>query len=151
ATRLISAECDCEPTGYQSLVSTGDLLPGWYDEWVIVVRERLRQLRLHSLEILCDRFSKARRYPEAVQAGLAAVAGEPLRESAHRTVIRAHVAAGNRGEALRQYATYRQLAMETFGIGPSPEMEAMVREPVVAHGSVDRPPAAGPAVFDTHA
>ena len=110
-----------------------------------------RLARLHALEALCATLSDRHRYAEAVQAGLAAVAGEPLRESAHRTLIRAHVAAGNRGEALRQYATYRQLAMETFGIGPSPEMEAMVREPVVAHGSVDRPPAAGPAVFDTHA
>jgi DNA-binding SARP family transcriptional activator len=128
ASRLIGAVNGFEPTPYDSLVQRGDLLPGWYDEWVVMERERLRQLRLHALEALCDTLSDLHRYPEAVQAGLAAVAGEPLRESAHRTLIRAHVAAGNRCEALRQYATYRQLAMEAFGIGPSPEMEAMVRD-----------------------
>ncbi|MEH0830542.1 AfsR/SARP family transcriptional regulator, partial [Micromonospora sp. CPCC 205714] len=29
-----------------------DLLPGWYDDWVLADRGRLRQLRLHMLEVL---------------------------------------------------------------------------------------------------
>jgi DNA-binding SARP family transcriptional activator len=35
----------------------GDLLPGWHDDWVLVERERLRQLRLYALETLAARRS----------------------------------------------------------------------------------------------
>jgi DNA-binding SARP family transcriptional activator len=103
-----------------------DLLPDWTDDWVMVERERLRQLRLHALEVLCDRLTDARRFGEAVQAGLAAVRAEPLRESAQRSLIRAHLAEGNLGEALRQYRSFRQLLQEELGVAPSPELEDLV-------------------------
>lgn len=32
------------------LLNSRELLPGWYDDWVIVERERLSQLRLHAIE-----------------------------------------------------------------------------------------------------
>jgi len=103
-----------------------DLLPDWTDDWVMVERERLRQLRLHALEVLCDRLTVARRFGEAVQAGLAAVKAEPLRESAQRSLIRAHLAEGNLGEAVRQYRSFRQLLHEELGVEPSPELEDLV-------------------------
>ena len=55
----------------------GELLPGWYDEWVTVERERYRQLRLHALEEVCDRLLRHGQYPQALMVVLAAVSGEP--------------------------------------------------------------------------
>jgi DNA-binding SARP family transcriptional activator len=66
------------------------------------------------------------RFGEAVQAGLAAVKAEPLRESAQRSLIRAHLAEGNLGEALRQYHSFRRLLLEELGVGPSAELEDLV-------------------------
>jgi DNA-binding SARP family transcriptional activator len=98
----------------------GELLPTWYDDdWVVVERERFHQLRLHALEALCDRLTTAGRYGEAIDAGLAAVAAEPLRESAHRILIKAHLAEGNQGEADRQYELCRQLLHNDLGVEPS--------------------------------
>ncbi len=57
-----------------------DLLPEWYEDWVLVERERFRQLRLHALEAICERFTEEGKYGLALEAGLAAVAAEPLRE-----------------------------------------------------------------------
>jgi DNA-binding SARP family transcriptional activator len=102
-----------------------DVLPDWYDEWVIVARERYRQLRLHALEALCDILLDQRRMGEAVEAALCAIAGEPLRESAHRCLIRIHLAEGNRGEALRQYQLYCRLLREELDVDPSPLMEEL--------------------------
>ena len=104
-----------------------DLLPDWYEEWVVLERERFRQLRLHALEALCRRLTEAGRFGAAVQAGLAAVAGEPLRESAHRTLIRAHLAEGNPGEAVRQYHLYRRLLAGELAIEPSAAIRELVR------------------------
>jgi DNA-binding SARP family transcriptional activator len=105
---------------------TEDLLPDWYDEWVVVARERFRHLRLHALEALSQRLTAAGRIPQAIQAGLAAVAAEPLRESAHRTVIRAHLSEGNVAEAIAQFRKYRELLQTELGIQPSRRMEELM-------------------------
>jgi len=105
---------------------SGDLLPDWYDDWVLVEREHVRQLRLHALEALCDRLLEAGSYAEAAEAALAVIATDPLRESAHRALIRVHLAEGNIGEALRQYAFFRRLSTQLLGLDPSPEMEQLM-------------------------
>lgn len=104
---------------------TGDLLPDWYDDdRVLLERERYRQLRLNALDALCERALREGRLTDALEAGLLAVAGEPLRESAHRCLIRVHLAAGNRAEALRQYELCRRLLDEQLGIEPTPLLRA---------------------------
>jgi DNA-binding SARP family transcriptional activator len=103
-----------------------DLLPGWDEDWLVVEREHHRQLRLHALEMLSDTLCRERRYGEALSAALAAVAGEPLRESSHRRVIQAHLAEGNPAEALRQYEIYRRLVRDELGLAPTEEIRGLV-------------------------
>lgn len=105
---------------------TSELLPGWYDEWVVAERERHRQLTLHALELLCARLVGDQHFADAVLAALAAINQEPLRESSHRALIRAHLAEGNPGEALRCYERYKELAADALGVAPSPSMKALV-------------------------
>jgi DNA-binding SARP family transcriptional activator len=104
----------------------GDLLPDWYDEWLVVERERLRQLRMHALDAACRQLAEAGRHSEAAEVGLASLAAEPLRESAHRALIEVHLAEGNHVEAVRQYETYRQLARRHLGIEPTRELTELV-------------------------
>ena len=103
-----------------------DLLPDWYDDWVLLERERFRQLRLRALESRCARLTAAGRLDEALEAGLLAVVGEPLRESAHRALVRLHLAEGNAAEALRQFRLCRRLLLEQLGVEPSPRMLELV-------------------------
>ena len=113
-----------------SLMSV-DILPDWYEEdWVVLHRERYHQLRLHALEAMCDRFTAAHRYGEAVEAGLAAVRAEPLRESAHRTLVRAHLAEGNRFEANRQYHNCRRLLQAELGLEPSRGLRELIAQEI---------------------
>jgi DNA-binding SARP family transcriptional activator len=96
-----------------------DLLAGWYEDWVLCERERLRQLRLHALEALSGQLLAIGDPMAAVDAALEAVALEPLRESAHRAAIRAYLVEGNRGEALYQLGKLRHLLLGELGIQPS--------------------------------
>jgi DNA-binding SARP family transcriptional activator len=105
---------------------SSDLLPDWYEDWVLVERERFRQLRMHTLETLCRRLTAAGRWAEAVDAGLASVAGEPLRESGQRALIAAHIAEGNHHEALRQYNFYCTMLDKELGVSPSQQMEELI-------------------------
>lgn len=106
----------------------GDLLPDWSEDWVLIERERVRQLRMHALEALCRQLTAARCFAHAVEAGLAAVAVEPLRESAHRVLIEAHLAEGNRCEAVRQFEGLRVLLDDGLGVAPSPVLALLLEE-----------------------
>jgi DNA-binding SARP family transcriptional activator len=134
ARRIIS---DADPSSHVSpevLVLAGDVLPDWYDEWVLLERERFRQLRLRALETLSDRLVEAGRLAEALDAAQAAVGAEPLRESAHRALVRVHLVEGNAGEAVRQYRLFRHLLGEQLGLEPSERMEELMRS-IAAAGS----------------
>jgi DNA-binding SARP family transcriptional activator len=92
-----------------SCVLSWDLLPSWYDDWLLIDRERQRQIRLHALERMSAWYVSAERFDSAIEAALQAIAGDPLRESAHRCLIRAHLAEGNVSEARRQVHSYAAL------------------------------------------
>jgi DNA-binding SARP family transcriptional activator len=96
-----------------------DLLPDWDDEWIDIERDRLRQLRLHMIEALAERLIGEGRFGLAIEAAMAAVRADNLRESAHRMVIRAHVAEGNVIEARRAYEACRTVLVREIGVEPS--------------------------------
>lgn len=108
----------------------GDLLPDWYDDWVLIERERLRQLRLHALEAHCLRLARCGRFGEAIDAGMAAVSADPLRESAHRALILAYLAEDNTIEAVRQYVRFRDLAWEALRVEPSRALTAQLADTI---------------------
>lgn len=99
-----------------------DLLPTWSDDWVLIERERVRQLRLHALDALSRAMSGQNRFGLAVEAAQAAVAAEPLRESAQRTLIEVHLAEHNVAEAVRVYRSYVTLLDDQLGIAPTADL-----------------------------
>jgi DNA-binding SARP family transcriptional activator len=103
-----------------------DVLPTWDEDWVVVERERQRQLRMHALESMSSVLCRRGRFPEAIAAALAAVDAEPLRESAQRALITAHLAEGNVSEAVRQMDLYRRLLAHEMGIAPSRQLQQLV-------------------------
>ncbi len=113
------------------------LLPGWYEDWVIFAREQLRQRWLHGLEALSRCLVNEGRHPQAVDAALAVVVMDPLRESAQRVLIEAHLAEGNVAEARRSFRLYGERVRRELGVAPSRELRALLATP---EGS--RPPVA---------
>jgi DNA-binding SARP family transcriptional activator len=103
-----------------------DLLPGWEDDWLLLERERVRQMHLQALEALSSRLYAVGKYGRAVQAALAAVSIEPLRESAYDALITAHLGQGNVGEAHRQYQRYAQILWDELRLTPSRPFEQVI-------------------------
>jgi len=109
----------------ETLCARGDLLPEWFDEWVVLDREQLRELRLHALEMASTLLTAQGRMAEAAQAALAAVQAEPLRESAARALVKVHLAEGNWGLAITRYRAYCQVIRQELGLDPSPQMRTL--------------------------
>ena len=112
--------------GQLALAFERDLLPDWYDDWLIEWRELWRQVRLHALERLARSLMNELAYELAIDAALSAIRAEPLRESAHRTLIEIHLAEGNVSEAIRQYNHFSSLLKEELDIAPSSRMALLI-------------------------
>ncbi|MEE6179631.1 AfsR/SARP family transcriptional regulator [Mycobacterium sp. 050134] len=134
------------------------LLPGWDEEWLLLAREQLRQLRLHALEATGRRLIQSGHYQAAIDVMLGVVAEEPLRESAQSVLIEAHIGDGNMSEARRQFDIFaamlwRELRLHAsaelrckVGLtptaaapGPAPERRDITAPPLRAHGFDTRP------------
>jgi DNA-binding SARP family transcriptional activator len=126
ARRLLDGTADADDLDAGETALGGELLPDWYDDWLVFERERFRQVSLHALEALAERLVRAGQVARALEAALSAVRAEPLRESAHRVLIRVHLAEGNRGEAIRQYELCRRLLRERLGIDPTEQLERLL-------------------------
>lgn len=103
-----------------------ELLPGWYDDWVLVERERLRQRYLHNLEQLAAEQLAAGDYARALETTLAALRAEPLRESPHRLLVEIHLAEGNYCEAVNAYQICCDLLRRELGVPPSARLRQLL-------------------------
>lgn len=120
-----SAVAEGQP-GIAPGVFEADLLPGWDEDWLVVDRERVRQARLHALERLSAQHLHAKRYAAALDAALAALHADPLRESAHRAVIGVHLAEDNIGAAVTQYEQCRALLWAELAVAPSRALRSLM-------------------------
>lgn len=126
AHRLLDASAELGDLDLNDSLFVNDLLPDWYDEWLLIERERFRELRLRALDCLCERLAATGHGSRAVECGLAAIRGDPLRESSHRALIRIYLAEGNQAEAIHQYRFYRELLNGRLGLSPSSQMTELV-------------------------
>jgi DNA-binding SARP family transcriptional activator len=109
------------------MILSSDLLPGWYDDWVLAEAEDWQQLRLHALETLAGRLTAVGCWGQAADAAGAAVRAEPLRESAHAALIQVHLAEGNQSEAVRQFTRYRALLHAELGLEPTVRLRRLIQ------------------------
>jgi DNA-binding SARP family transcriptional activator len=103
-----------------------ELLAGWYDDWVLAARERLQARRAEALERLST-LSCARGLPgDAALYAALAVGAQPLRESAYRALLRAHLDRGDRPEAVELYRELALMLRRELGVAPSSETAAVM-------------------------
>jgi DNA-binding SARP family transcriptional activator len=118
------SEEDLGPAAIAAL--SRDLLPGWYEDWVLLESEDWRQLRLHALEALAVRLTAAGRFGEAALAAGAAIRADPLRESARACLIRVHLGEGNQSEALREFERFSHVLRAELGLTPTAQFRRLV-------------------------
>jgi len=102
------------------------LLPSWSEDWLLPERERWDQVRLHALETMALQYLAAEDYLTALEVALAAVSVDSIRESAHRIVVKVHIAEGNSASAIRHYQWYRGLVQRELGVTPSRQMDELI-------------------------
>lgn len=102
-------------------------LPGDDGPWIDAKRRELAEVRARALNTLAAASLRTDKPVEAVRWAELAIEAEPFRESGYRRLMEAHVAAGNRAEALQVYERCRRLLADELGAYPSPETETVYR------------------------
>jgi DNA-binding SARP family transcriptional activator/ABC-type glycerol-3-phosphate transport system substrate-binding protein len=123
----------------------GDFLAGFYiraapdfESWVAAERERLRGLVVQALCTLADYHSNHGELARGIAAIRRVLVLEPWREEAHRQLMLMLAHNGQRGAALAQFETCRQILDEELEVEPGPEMVALyegIREGRIGRGA----------------
>lgn len=126
--------CDAGLLDEAAGLYTGDYLAGFalpdcpeFEEWVFFRREALRSRLVQALERLVEARIAGGDARGAVLHATRLAALDPLSESAHRHLIRAHLAAGDRAAAERQGEICVRLLREELGVAPDPATLALLR------------------------
>ena len=105
----------------------GELLEGLsyrselFGDWLSSERARLGELACDVLERLAALQMEAGDFDEAIETGRRLIAIDPLREIAHRTVMRAYHLAGRRTASLQQYKACEEVLRRELDVSPDPE------------------------------
>jgi WD40 repeat protein/DNA-binding SARP family transcriptional activator len=104
----------------QSLdIYRGELLPGFYDDWVSLERERLEAVFQHRMQRLLDRLVDEARWSEVLEWGERWVALGHAPEPGYRALMQAHDQLGDRPRIVDVYRRCREALFNDLGVEPS--------------------------------
>ena len=106
----------------------GGFMAGYYDDWILLERERLREMFLRVLENAVLSCKMAGDYEGALLHVRRLVSEDPLRELAHCEIMRLCHLLGRDDEALHQYRVCCQLLNDELGALPAASTVALARE-----------------------
>ena len=104
-----------------------DLRDAAFDEWLLMERQRLRDLAREALAKLVDLQMAGGAHDQAGEAARRLLSLDPLREAAHRALMQIYVAQGQTALALKQYQLCRDALQSDLGVGPEADTERLYR------------------------
>lgn len=105
-----------------------DLLPGWYEDWIIFEQTRLGHDRLHAFLVIARESLARCDYEVALEAAEAALELEPLYERAVGLLIQAERQQGNNASALRAFEKYQARLKAEMGLAPSEAIRRLLAD-----------------------
>ncbi|MFN8444345.1 MAG: BTAD domain-containing putative transcriptional regulator, partial [Caldilineaceae bacterium] len=105
-----------------------------FEEWQLLTQEQLHELTMRALTTLQQRYAAQGSWPELAAAARRQLALVPWHEAAHRNLIQALAAQGQRTAALEQYERCVAALQEELGVEP-----ALATQEIVARLRMNAP------------
>lgn len=106
----------------------GELLPGFYDEWVVLERDRLGTAYHQKMNLLLDRLIKDGRWDKVLHWGEKWIQLGHAPEPAYRALMKAHAGLGDQVMVSDTYQRCRQILASEMGLEPSPETRLLYEQ-----------------------
>lgn len=146
----MAAGSDCAAWREAARLYRGELLQGLhlrepgFQEWVTGERGRFQEAAVGVFSRLVERHEADGEPDAAIRSALRLIALDPLRESAHRALMRLYAAQGETAAALRQYEHCAALLERELGVEPEAETRGLYTD-IARRRRSARPTVAGPA------
>lgn len=112
----------------------GELLPGFYDDWVILERERYRSLFEQKIQALLDRLVEEQKWRQVLEWGERWLVLGQVPEPAYRALMIAHSGFGDTSGMAAVYKRCVKALQEELGVEPSDETKALYEQLKVGGG-----------------
>ena len=106
----------------------GELLPGFYDEWITLERERINAIFDARMEALLEGLITAERWIAVQEWGERWLSLSGVREPAYRALMLASAVRGDMAKVASLYQRCTDELMESLGVKPSPETRALYND-----------------------
>ena len=103
----------------------GELLPGFYDEWIVLERERLQAAYHQKMNLLLESLIQTRQWGEALTWGEQWIRLGYSPEPAYRALMSAHAGLGDQGMVSATYQRCVESLDRELGLEPSPETQQL--------------------------
>jgi DNA-binding SARP family transcriptional activator len=118
-------EADAEACNAALKLYTGDLMEGFYDDWAIQQRERLRTIYLETLTRMVQYYRDRRQPDRGIYYARCILEIDPLREEIHREMMHLYLESGQRPQAIKQYELCQAVLQRELGISPMEETQQL--------------------------
>jgi predicted ATPase/DNA-binding SARP family transcriptional activator len=136
--RSVSEQAPAEELIEALSAYSGELLPGFYDEWVVLERQHLQGMYERKVERLLESLQEAGRWDEVLEWGEKWIALGQKPEAAYRYLMSAHAAKGDLSKVVGTYERFVK-SMREFGVEPSEQTrllyESLKSGAMVPHSS----------------
>jgi DNA-binding SARP family transcriptional activator/predicted ATPase len=109
-------------------VYAGEFLPGFYEDWIALERERLQATFERKMEQLIERLNSERRWPETVEWAERWIALGQLPEAAYRALLLAHFHLGNTANISLVYQRCAAALQKELNVEPAEQTRALYQQ-----------------------
>ena len=127
----------------------GDLLPGFYDDWITIERERLQAAFEGKCEALIDRLSREKHWPDVIEWAEHWIKFGTAPEPAYRALMLAHARSGHKAKVKETYQRCVEALQREFGVEPSEETQELYQQ-LMSTRPLAKLPAAEPLAARPH-
>lgn len=106
----------------------GELLPGFYEDWVLLERERIAAVHEGKMQQLMERLIREERWGSCQEWAERWLALGQAAEPAYRALMLAFNAMGDRGKVVSTFARCQAALEKELGVKPSPETHALYEQ-----------------------
>jgi DNA-binding SARP family transcriptional activator len=126
----------------------GELLPGFYDEWIVVERESLQICFDQKMRLLLDRLIKEHCWEDVLEWGERWISHGNTPELAYRALMIAHAGIGDRAGVTKVYNRLVENLEKEVGVAPSADLQETYKRLLNKEVQAEFPGSFQPAVFE---
>ncbi|NIM93349.1 MAG: tetratricopeptide repeat protein [Anaerolineales bacterium] len=133
-----------DDAGDQDLVATvsvyeGELLPGFYEDWVLLERDRLDAAYERKMQRLVAQLEQEQRWSEVLEWAERWIAQGHVPEAGYRSLMMAHAAMGELSKVEATYQRCTDALQQEVGVEPSEETIALYKSLVAGERILREP------------